>query len=121
MAQMHSVWCDAPVERALADISSILDWPFKYSFVVGVHPHNARNYNEAVEAQIEQALAHSANVGVGVAVLWGFISKKQLTIWEFLIIVAASASHFLLEWPSHRAGAITCLLIMRPRGSQGAS
>ena len=34
-------------------------------FVVGVHPHNSKDYSDIVEAQVEEALSHPANVGIG--------------------------------------------------------
>ncbi|KDQ63173.1 hypothetical protein JAAARDRAFT_29180 [Jaapia argillacea MUCL 33604] len=69
------VWCEAPVQKkewkALAD-SAITeegrnkDWGgIQYWFVMGVHPHEAKLYTDAVEKDILEAMAHPRCVGWG--------------------------------------------------------
>ncbi|KAG1894630.1 uncharacterized protein F5891DRAFT_1281532 [Suillus fuscotomentosus] len=68
------VWCEAPVLmawRELADSALTAEdreqkWGgIDYWFVMGVHPHDAKSYNDAVEASILEAMAHPRCVGWG--------------------------------------------------------
>lgn len=68
------VWCEAPVLMAwkeLADSALTAEdrqqkWGgIDYWFVMGVHPHDAKSYNDAVEASILEAMAHPRCVGWG--------------------------------------------------------
>ncbi|KAJ7705597.1 Metallo-dependent hydrolase [Mycena rosella] len=68
------VWCEAPVRplwREFAD-SAVTEegrrdlWGgMGYWFVMGVHPHQASEYTDAVEADILEAMAHPRCVGWG--------------------------------------------------------
>ncbi|KAF9257352.1 Metallo-dependent hydrolase [Marasmius fiardii PR-910] len=68
------VWCEAPVReiwREFAD--SALDegdrrtkWGgMEYWFVMGVHPHNAKDYTDDIEREILEAMNHPRCVGWG--------------------------------------------------------
>ncbi|KZV70930.1 hydrolase [Peniophora sp. CONT] len=68
------VWCEAPVQRvwkeiadsALDDTSRKENWAgIDYWFVMGVHPHEAKVYDDAVEKDILEAMAHPRCVGWG--------------------------------------------------------
>ncbi|KIJ62503.1 hypothetical protein HYDPIDRAFT_114639 [Hydnomerulius pinastri MD-312] len=68
------VWCDAPVQPAwkeLADSALTAEdrtnkWGgVEYWFVMGVHPHEASHYTDAVEQTILEAMAHPRCVGWG--------------------------------------------------------
>ncbi|KAF7324650.1 hypothetical protein MKEN_00506500 [Mycena kentingensis (nom. inval.)] len=68
------VWCEAPIRplwREFADSAlSAQDRADKwggmgYWFVMGVHPHEAKHYTDAVEAEILEAMAHPRCVGWG--------------------------------------------------------
>ncbi|CCO32349.1 TatD DNase family protein [Rhizoctonia solani AG-1 IB] len=68
------VWCEAPIRnewRALADSaltpeSRAENWgDIEYHFVMGVHPHEAKNYDDEVEAELLEAMKHPRNVGLG--------------------------------------------------------
>ncbi|CUA75237.1 TatD DNase family protein [Rhizoctonia solani] len=69
------VWCEAPVlldewrqlaDSALTPESRAEKWgDVEYYFVMGVHPHEAKNYTDEVEAQILDAMKHERNVGWG--------------------------------------------------------
>ncbi|KAH8836067.1 hypothetical protein DL96DRAFT_1703002 [Flagelloscypha sp. PMI_526] len=67
------VWCEAPVTptwKELADSALAADaqtnWGgVQYWFVIGVHPHNAKDYTDEVENQLLAAAAHPRNVGWG--------------------------------------------------------
>ncbi|KAL0948750.1 hypothetical protein HGRIS_008883 [Hohenbuehelia grisea] len=68
------VWCEAPVRaiwRELADSAVSEDdraqkWGgTEYYFAMGVHPHEARHYNDDVEKNILEAMAHPRCVGWG--------------------------------------------------------
>ncbi|KAJ7041015.1 hydrolase [Mycena alexandri] len=72
--QIVDVWCEAPVRplwREFADSALTEDDRQKlwggvgYWFVMGVHPHEARLYTDAVEADIIDAMAHPRCVGWG--------------------------------------------------------
>ncbi|KAJ7779239.1 hydrolase [Mycena metata] len=72
--QIVDVWCEAPVRplwREFADSALTEDDRQKlwggvgYWFVMGVHPHEARLYTDAVEADIIEAMAHPRCVGWG--------------------------------------------------------
>ncbi|KDN35031.1 hypothetical protein RSAG8_11918, partial [Rhizoctonia solani AG-8 WAC10335] len=73
-AHVH-VWCEAPVlvnewrqlaDSALTPESRAEKWgDIEYHFVMGVHPHEAKNYTDEVEAQILEAMKHERNVGWG--------------------------------------------------------
>ncbi|KAG8721029.1 hypothetical protein FRC09_008588 [Ceratobasidium sp. 395] len=71
---MVDVWCEAPVLnewRSLADSALTPElraehWgDLEYYFVMGVHPHEAKHYNDEVEAEIKAAMKHERNVGWG--------------------------------------------------------
>ncbi|KAF8811765.1 Metallo-dependent hydrolase [Phlegmacium glaucopus] len=49
------VWCEAPT----------LWGGLEYWFVIGVHPHDAKSYNDQVEKDIIEAIAHPRCVGWG--------------------------------------------------------
>ncbi|KAH8109616.1 Metallo-dependent hydrolase [Phellopilus nigrolimitatus] len=68
------VYCEAPVQakwRELADSALTSEsrqekWNgIEYWFVMGVHPHEAKDYNDSVEAELLEAMAHPRNVGWG--------------------------------------------------------
>ncbi|CAE7082798.1 unnamed protein product [Rhizoctonia solani] len=69
------VWCEAPIlfdawrqlaDSALTPESRAEKWgDIEYHFVMGVHPHEAKNYTDEVEAQILEAMKHERNVGWG--------------------------------------------------------
>ncbi|KAJ7593447.1 hypothetical protein C8J56DRAFT_931112 [Mycena floridula] len=68
------VWCEAPVEKiwkefadsALTQEDRDTKWGgLEYYFVMGVHPHNAKEYTDAVEADILAAMKHPRCVGWG--------------------------------------------------------
>ncbi|CAE6450757.1 unnamed protein product [Rhizoctonia solani] len=69
------VWCEAPVlykewrelaDSALTPESRAEKWGgIDYHFVMGVHPHEAKNYTDEVEAQLLEAMKHERNVGWG--------------------------------------------------------
>ncbi|CAE6460391.1 unnamed protein product [Rhizoctonia solani] len=68
------VWCEAPIRsewRTLADSaltpeSRAEKWgDIEYNFVMGVHPHEAKHYNDEVEAELLEAMKHERNVGWG--------------------------------------------------------
>ncbi|KAG5640664.1 hypothetical protein DXG03_007601 [Asterophora parasitica] len=80
------VWCEAPVQRIWREFADAA-WGKKdsgaldYRFVIGVHPHEARHYNDDVERDMYvhcphfnspanlptslEALSHPSNVGLG--------------------------------------------------------
>ncbi|KAF7377499.1 hypothetical protein MSAN_00171900 [Mycena sanguinolenta] len=71
---MVDVWCEAPVrpiwkefaDAALRDEERAEKWGgVDYWFVMGVHPHEARLYDDAVEADILEAMTHPRCVGWG--------------------------------------------------------
>jgi len=68
------VWCEAPVNKQWKEFAdSALNhenmqrlWGgLKYWFVMGVHPHDAKSYNDQVEKDILEAMAHPRCVGWG--------------------------------------------------------
>ncbi|RDB15951.1 putative deoxyribonuclease TATDN2 [Hypsizygus marmoreus] len=68
------VWCEAPVQKLwkeFADSATSAEdrankWAgVNYWFVMGVHPHEARLYNDEVENDILEAMAHPRCVGWG--------------------------------------------------------
>ncbi|KIY63494.1 hypothetical protein CYLTODRAFT_359896 [Cylindrobasidium torrendii FP15055 ss-10] len=59
------VWCEAPVLPQWKELASMQFEGLKYNFVLGVHPHNASEYNASVESDIRTAMAHPACVGLG--------------------------------------------------------
>ncbi|KAK7451679.1 hypothetical protein VKT23_012356 [Stygiomarasmius scandens] len=68
------VWCEAPVQRlwkefadsAVSEEDRRMKWGgLEYWFVMGVHPHNAKDYNDKVEAEILEAMTHPRCVGWG--------------------------------------------------------
>ncbi|KAF7369195.1 hypothetical protein MVEN_00246900 [Mycena venus] len=74
VTEIVDVWCEAPVRplwREFAD-SAVTEeqrrdlWGgLGYWFVMGVHPHEAKLYTDAVEADIIEAMAHPRCVGWG--------------------------------------------------------
>lgn len=75
VAAMVDVWCEAPVQKIWKEIADSAlteqadrkaQWgDLEYWFVMGVHPHQARLYTDAVEEDILEAMAHPRNVGWG--------------------------------------------------------
>ncbi|KAJ7100751.1 hypothetical protein B0H15DRAFT_944039 [Mycena belliarum] len=72
--EIVDVWCEAPVRQlwrefadsALTEESRRDLWGgMGYWFVMGVHPHEASLYTDAVEADILEAMAHPRCVGWG--------------------------------------------------------
>ncbi|KAL0576773.1 hypothetical protein V5O48_005215 [Marasmius crinis-equi] len=68
------VWCEAPVQKlwkefadsALTEEDRRTKWGgLEYWFVMGVHPHNAKDYTDDVERDILEAMAHPRCVGWG--------------------------------------------------------
>ncbi|KAJ3513074.1 hypothetical protein NLJ89_g3150 [Agrocybe chaxingu] len=63
------VWCDAPVKklwREYADAGVDGRWgAIGYWFAMGVHPHDAKKYNDRVEKDILEAMAHPRCVAWG--------------------------------------------------------
>ncbi|CAE6389131.1 unnamed protein product [Rhizoctonia solani] len=68
------VWCEAPIlkewrtlaDSALTPDSRAENWgDIEYHFVMGVHPHEARHYDDEVEADLLEAMKHPRNVGLG--------------------------------------------------------
>ncbi|KAI5116506.1 hypothetical protein M0805_004669 [Coniferiporia weirii] len=72
------VYCEAPVQAAWKGLADSALTPesrkekwggIEYWFVMecntGVHPHEAKDYNDAVEAELLEAMAHPRNVGWG--------------------------------------------------------
>ncbi|KAL1731594.1 hypothetical protein EV714DRAFT_248911 [Schizophyllum commune] len=68
------VWCEAPVQklwREFADSALTAEdragkWGgTEYYFVMGVHPHEARHYNDEIERDILEAMQHPRCVGWG--------------------------------------------------------
>ncbi|CAA7265634.1 unnamed protein product [Cyclocybe aegerita] len=63
------VWCDAPVKkvwREYADAGVDGKWGgMGYWFAMGVHPHDAKKYNDRVETDILEAMAHPRCVAWG--------------------------------------------------------
>ncbi|KAL7281322.1 hypothetical protein PYCCODRAFT_1466496 [Trametes coccinea BRFM310] len=68
------VYCEAPVQKqwreladsALSEDDRKLKWGgLDYWFVMGVHPHEAKEYNDDVERDILEAMAHPRCVGWG--------------------------------------------------------
>ncbi|KAG8683276.1 hypothetical protein FRC08_014381, partial [Ceratobasidium sp. 394] len=68
------VWCEAPISKewrnladsALTPESRAEHWgDLDYHFVMGVHPHEAKHYNDEIEAKIKEAMKHPRNVGWG--------------------------------------------------------
>ncbi|KAA1478797.1 hypothetical protein DENSPDRAFT_845921 [Dentipellis sp. KUC8613] len=68
------VWCEAPVQKvwkeiadsALTEEGRVDKWGgIEYWFVMGVHPHESKDYTDDVEKEILQAMAHSRCVGWG--------------------------------------------------------
>ncbi|KAF7299212.1 hypothetical protein MIND_00869900 [Mycena indigotica] len=72
--EIIDVWCEAPVrpiwrefaDAALTEQDRQEKWGgMGYWFVMGVHPHEAKHYNDAVEADILEAMKHPRCVGWG--------------------------------------------------------
>ncbi|KAI0312093.1 hypothetical protein OF83DRAFT_1176966 [Amylostereum chailletii] len=64
------VWCEAPVRRTWRELADSAltgeGWGgLKYWFVMGVHPHDAKHYDDVVERDILEAMAHPRCVGWG--------------------------------------------------------
>ncbi|PPQ74819.1 hypothetical protein CVT26_005453 [Gymnopilus dilepis] len=64
------VWCEAPVRplwKEFADAAMQKEkWGgMEYWFVLGVHPHDAKKYNDDVEKDILEAMTHPRCVGWG--------------------------------------------------------
>ncbi|KAG9017203.1 hypothetical protein FRB90_001372 [Tulasnella sp. 427] len=74
VTDLVDVYCEAPVmkqwkevaDSALTEEQRMKDWGgVQYHFVIGVHPHEARHYNDEVENEIADAALHSRCVGMG--------------------------------------------------------
>ncbi|KAJ7182821.1 hydrolase [Mycena crocata] len=72
--EIVDVWCEAPVRRMWREFADSAMTEEKrrdlwgglgYWFVMGVHPHEAKLYDDAVEADIIEAMAHPRCVGWG--------------------------------------------------------
>jgi len=68
------VWCEAPVRKEWKELADSALTPedrdnlwggVEYYFVLGVHPHEARLYNDSVEGDILEAMKHPRCVGYG--------------------------------------------------------
>ncbi|KDR73174.1 hypothetical protein GALMADRAFT_142314 [Galerina marginata CBS 339.88] len=64
------VWCDAPVKKLWKEYAdAAMDkerWGgLEYWFALGVHPHDAKNYDDNVEKDILEAMTHPRCVGWG--------------------------------------------------------
>ncbi|KDR73175.1 hypothetical protein GALMADRAFT_251759 [Galerina marginata CBS 339.88] len=64
------VWCDAPVKKQWKEYAdAAMDkekWGgMEYWFTLGVHPHDAKKYNDRVENDILEAMEHPRCVGLG--------------------------------------------------------
>ncbi|KAK1218233.1 hypothetical protein PQX77_019084 [Marasmius sp. AFHP31] len=68
------VWCEAPVQKlwkefadsAVTEEDRRTKWGgLEYWFVMGVHPHNAKEYTDDVEREILEAMTHPRCVGWG--------------------------------------------------------
>ncbi|KAI3610521.1 hypothetical protein WG66_006944 [Moniliophthora roreri] len=68
------VWCEAPVrslwkefaDSALSEEDRKMKWGgLEYWFVMGVHPHESKNYTDDVEQEILEAMKHPRCVGWG--------------------------------------------------------
>ncbi|KIJ43146.1 hypothetical protein M422DRAFT_253649 [Sphaerobolus stellatus SS14] len=68
------VWCEAPVTKMWKEIADSAvkvedraeKWGgVEYWFVMGVHPHHAESYNDAIEQEIVEAMKHPRCVGWG--------------------------------------------------------
>lgn len=68
------VWCEAPVRKEWKELADSAlhaedrkqNWNgIEYYFVLGVHPHEARLYDDKVEAHILEAMKHPRCVGWG--------------------------------------------------------
>ncbi|KAF5360149.1 hypothetical protein D9758_011347 [Tetrapyrgos nigripes] len=68
------VWCEAPIQRiwkefadsAVSEEDRKTKWGgLEYWFVMGVHPHNAKDYTDQIEAEILEAMTHPRCVGWG--------------------------------------------------------
>ncbi|KAG8953122.1 hypothetical protein FRC04_003070 [Tulasnella sp. 424] len=74
VTDLVDVYCEAPVmkqwrevaDSALTEEQRATDWGgVQYHFVIGVHPHEARHYNDDVEKDIIEAASHPRCVGMG--------------------------------------------------------
>ncbi|CAK5263441.1 unnamed protein product [Mycena citricolor] len=72
--QIVDVWCEAPVQRSWREFadSAVTEEQRRdlwggvgYWFVMGVHPHEAKLYNDEIEADILEAMKHPRCVGWG--------------------------------------------------------
>ncbi|KAL0058677.1 hypothetical protein AAF712_014638 [Marasmius tenuissimus] len=68
------VWCEAPVQRlwkefadsALTEEDRRVKWGgLEYWFVMGMHPHNAKEYTDDIEREILEAMTHTRCIGWG--------------------------------------------------------
>ncbi|KAF5368274.1 hypothetical protein D9615_010374 [Tricholomella constricta] len=68
------VWCEAPVQKIWRTFADSAVKPedragiwggMEYWFVMGVHPHEAKHYNDDVEKDIIEAMSHPRCVGWG--------------------------------------------------------
>lgn len=54
-ASIVDIYCDPPFE-GWRDMASHTDLPLKYYFAMGCHPHNAKRYDDSIEAIILEAM-----------------------------------------------------------------
>ncbi|EDR07051.1 uncharacterized protein LACBIDRAFT_328338 [Laccaria bicolor S238N-H82] len=68
------VWCDAPVQKSWKTFADSALTPedrqsrwggIEYWFALGVHPHDAKHYTDAVEKDILEAMTHPRCVALG--------------------------------------------------------
>ncbi|KAL5501228.1 hypothetical protein ACEPAH_9615 [Sanghuangporus vaninii] len=71
---MIDVYCEAPIQSQWKELADSALTPelrqgkwngIEYWFVMGVHPHESKDYTDEVEAQILEAMTHPRNVGWG--------------------------------------------------------
>ena len=56
-ASIVDIYCDPPFD-GWRDMASHTNLPLKYHFAMGCHPHNAKRYDDSVEAIILEAMKH---------------------------------------------------------------
>jgi TatD DNase family protein len=56
-ASIVDIYCDPPFD-GWRDMAAHTNLPLKYHFAMGCHPHNAKRYDDSVEAIILEAMKH---------------------------------------------------------------
>jgi TatD DNase family protein len=56
-ASIVDIYCDPPFD-GWRDMAAHTDLPLKYHFAMGCHPHNAKRYDDLIEAIILEAMEH---------------------------------------------------------------